>query len=191
MGLRFRRSIKLAPGIRMNFSGSGVSWTVGPRGASLNFGQRGTYLNTGIPGTGIYARQRIDSPRAVPHRSATQVELQARVTVQDDGQVVFRDMQDNLLPDNLVDKLKQQQGAAIHGLIEDCCNKINAPVLALGGIHLHTPDPRQKQTYVPQTFAEPEPYPPNLKPRGFLGALFRSRAPRIPAENQQAQGKYD
>jgi len=33
MALRFRRSIKLAPGIRMNLSKSGMSWTLGPRGA--------------------------------------------------------------------------------------------------------------------------------------------------------------
>lgn len=42
MALRFRKSIKLAPGIRMNVGGSGVSWSVGPRGAKLNFSSRGT-----------------------------------------------------------------------------------------------------------------------------------------------------
>ena len=56
MALRFRKSIKLAPGLRMNLSGSGASWTLGPRGASVGIGQRGTYLNSGIPGTGLLQR---------------------------------------------------------------------------------------------------------------------------------------
>ncbi len=39
--MRFRKSIKLAPGLRPNLSGRGASLTVGPRGASVNFGTRG------------------------------------------------------------------------------------------------------------------------------------------------------
>jgi len=66
MGLRFRRSIKLAPGVRLNFSGSGMSLRAGPRGASISFGRRGAYLNTGIPGAGLYARERL-VPNCVIH----------------------------------------------------------------------------------------------------------------------------
>ena len=73
MGLRFRRSIKLAPGVRMNFSTSGVSWTLGPRGASIGIGKRGTFLNSGIPGTGFYSRERIGGTKTTRHvwQSAT------------------------------------------------------------------------------------------------------------------------
>lgn len=59
MGLRFRRSIKIAPGLRLNLSPSGLSASIGPRGASVSIGQRGTYLNTGLPGTGLSYRQRL------------------------------------------------------------------------------------------------------------------------------------
>ena len=59
MGMRFRKSIKIMPGVKINFSKSGMSTTIGPRGASINIGKNGTYLNTGIPGTGLYARERI------------------------------------------------------------------------------------------------------------------------------------
>ena len=61
MGWRFRRTKKIAPGIRLNFSKSGISTTVGKRGASVNFGNRGTFLNLGIPGTGIYSREKIST----------------------------------------------------------------------------------------------------------------------------------
>jgi len=73
MGMRFRRSIRIAPGIRLNLSGSGFSTTIGPRGASVNIGRGGAYLNTGIPGTGISFREKIGSrstPRTREARAA-------------------------------------------------------------------------------------------------------------------------
>ncbi len=57
--MRFRKSIKICKGVRMNFSKSGASLTIGGKGASVNFGKNGTYLNTGIPGTGLYDRVKI------------------------------------------------------------------------------------------------------------------------------------
>lgn len=63
MGIRFRRRIKLAPGLRLNLSGSGLSLSAGPRGTSMTFGgRRGTYMNTGISGTGLYAREALSRP---------------------------------------------------------------------------------------------------------------------------------
>ena len=59
MGIRFRKSIKIAPGIRLNLSKSGISTTVGVRGLSVNTGRRGTYVNAAIPGTGISSRTRV------------------------------------------------------------------------------------------------------------------------------------
>lgn len=62
MAWSYRKRIKIAPGVRINFGKNGISTSVGPRGASLNFSSRGTYLNTSIPGTGIYSRQKIGGP---------------------------------------------------------------------------------------------------------------------------------
>jgi hypothetical protein len=53
VGFRFRRSVKIAPGIRLNFSGSGVSTTLGGRGASVNLSDRGSRATASIPGSGI------------------------------------------------------------------------------------------------------------------------------------------
>lgn len=44
MGLYFRKRIKILPGVHMNVSKSGTSWSIGPRGAKVNFGKRGTYV---------------------------------------------------------------------------------------------------------------------------------------------------
>jgi hypothetical protein len=53
MGFRFLRRIKIAPGLRVNLSRSGVSASVGRRGAWFTIGPRGTREAIGIPGTGI------------------------------------------------------------------------------------------------------------------------------------------
>ena len=71
MGWRYRKRIKIAPGIHLNVSKSGISTTIGPRGASVNFGKNGTYVNTGIPGTGLYNRQKISSNEKMKHTNNT------------------------------------------------------------------------------------------------------------------------
>lgn len=63
MGFRFRKTISLGKGVRLNVSKSGVSTSVGPRGASVTFGKNGTYANLGIPGTGLSYRERIDGKK--------------------------------------------------------------------------------------------------------------------------------
>ena len=59
MGLYWRRSTKILPGVRINWSKSGPSISMGPRGAKVNIGKRGTYVSGGIPGTGLYYRQKV------------------------------------------------------------------------------------------------------------------------------------
>ena len=55
MGLRFRRSVTLFKGVKLNFSKSGVSVTTGVKGfhKTYNFNTGKTTTSVGIPGTGI------------------------------------------------------------------------------------------------------------------------------------------
>lgn len=53
MGWRFRKSVRLASFLRLNFSGSGVSVGLGPRGANVNISKRGIRQTIGLPGSGI------------------------------------------------------------------------------------------------------------------------------------------
>ena len=53
MGFRFRRSVRLFPGLRLNVSRSGVSASIGRRGAWFTLGPRGTRATIGSPGTGL------------------------------------------------------------------------------------------------------------------------------------------
>src|SRR5438876_2189995 len=52
MGFRFRRSLSLIPGLRLNLSRSGPSVSLGVRGLHYTVGLRGTRTTVGVPGTG-------------------------------------------------------------------------------------------------------------------------------------------
>jgi len=62
MGFRFRRSLKLFPGLKINFSKSGPSLSVGGRGHTLNVSIRGARATVGIPGTGLSYSKRLSAP---------------------------------------------------------------------------------------------------------------------------------
>lgn len=75
MGWNFRRSVKLLPGVRLNFSHRGIGVSVGVPGARLSLSPGGRVTRTlGIPGTGIYHRQTLGRGRrtGTPQPSGTQ-----------------------------------------------------------------------------------------------------------------------
>lgn len=66
MGFRFRKSIKILPGTRLNVSKSGVGISTGVKGARISTGPSGTRVTTSIPGTGIYNVQNIGAGKSKP-----------------------------------------------------------------------------------------------------------------------------
>ena len=53
MGFRFRQILKIAPGVRLNVTKSGISTSIGRRGATVNLGRGKKRITVGVPGTGI------------------------------------------------------------------------------------------------------------------------------------------
>jgi hypothetical protein len=53
MPVRFRRSFKIFPGVKVNVSKGGVSVSVGKPGATLNFSKHGVRQTIGLPGSGV------------------------------------------------------------------------------------------------------------------------------------------
>ena len=72
--LRFYRRKQIVPGVRLNFSKSGPSISLGPRGAHSTIGPHGERTTVGIPGTGLYyttsGRRRAAMRQAVHHGAA-------------------------------------------------------------------------------------------------------------------------
>jgi Tfp pilus assembly protein PilF len=72
MGFRFRRSIKLAPGVRLNLGAKSMGISAGRRGMRVGFNTRtGAYTSVGIPGTGLSYRSSLGSPAPRTSHSAT------------------------------------------------------------------------------------------------------------------------
>lgn len=58
MGLRFRKSVKICKGVRVNFGKSGASLSVGTKGCRYSMHTSGRRTaSVGIPGTGLYYTQ--------------------------------------------------------------------------------------------------------------------------------------
>lgn len=62
MGFRYRKSIKVLPGVRMTFSKAGVSYSAGGKGFRVTKTASGRVQRTvGIPGTGVYHTKALSS----------------------------------------------------------------------------------------------------------------------------------
>lgn len=79
MGLRFRKSISLGKGLRLNLSKSGLGISGGIRGFRVGVNSRGSYMSAGIPGTGIYTMHQLGKKKAaadvVPKKTSRVLEL--------------------------------------------------------------------------------------------------------------------
>ncbi|MEW6610076.1 MAG: DUF4236 domain-containing protein [Patescibacteria group bacterium] len=55
MGWRFRKSISLGKGLRLNIGKKGLGLSAGIKGLRVGVGSKGAYTSAGIPGTGLYS----------------------------------------------------------------------------------------------------------------------------------------
>lgn len=69
MGLRFRKSVKICKGIKINFSKSGASLSLGGRGHSIKIGNK-SRATFGIPGTGLSYSTGLSSHKKSNRRSS-------------------------------------------------------------------------------------------------------------------------
>jgi hypothetical protein len=177
----------------MNLSGSGVSFSVGPRGASVTMGSRGTFVNAGLPGTGFYSRERVGGSRqsAAPRRGANKVTLAALVKVDDDGTITFTDKDGAPLSEYLIAEAKKQNRDVILQTIQSTCDQINEKVEAVGQVHLGTPSPHERPTYTGVPFDIPPPARPTPEKPGFLASLFRGKREEIERRNADAQRAHE
>lgn len=191
MPMRFRKSIKLAPGIRMNLSGSGVGWTLGPRGASVGIGKRGARLNTSF--MGFSSSQKLSGPsrstRSVPTKPASKV-VSVTCSLHDDGSLTFHDTEGNDLPEHMIEAAKKQNKDAILAVIQRKCDEINGNIEALGAIHLDTPGCTSRPVFVEVPFEEPEPATPSLLKPSLLDRLFKKRMLRLEEQNAKIQTNF-
>ena len=67
MPFRFRRSIRIAPGIRLNLGRRGVSASAGGREGHISVGTRGARATATVPGTRLSYTTSAGRRRRSPH----------------------------------------------------------------------------------------------------------------------------
>lgn len=73
MAWRFRKSIRIAPGLRINLGKRGASLSVGGKGITTTYGNKGTRTTVSLPGTGLsyshYQKKSQTPPQTTPPTS--------------------------------------------------------------------------------------------------------------------------
>lgn len=75
VGFRFRRTVIIAPGVRLNVGKKSMSVRMGGRGFGVTVGTTGARVSAGIPGTGIYMTQRLSPAKSVQRRTTEPVRV--------------------------------------------------------------------------------------------------------------------
>lgn len=192
MALRFRRTIKVAPGVRLNLGKRGMSVSTGVRGASVTVGRRGIYGNVGVPGTGISYRTKLANPLSTVSRATSDavgsVWPHVQLALTQDGRVSLLDSDGAALPPRMVKQLRDTYGERIRTWLQEQCEHWNQGIDDMLNLHLHSP--RGPSVFVPEPFTVKPPDRPTPRPLGLLDKLFRSRREKIEHENAKAEARY-
>lgn len=136
MGFRFKKVIKIAPGVKLNISKSGVSTSFGGRGASLNVGKNGVKGTLGIPGSGLsYSKQLMSNSTRIPHSQSQPLPVPADIILNEQGKPVFVDGYNSPFPSPIQTKLKQQYTNELQLFLEEKKNEINHISNEIENIH--------------------------------------------------------
>jgi len=212
MPLRFRKSVKIAPGVRLNIGKKSSSVTVGKKGASVNFGKRGVYGNLGIPGTGLKYRSKISGTSNKSNRKSNnqltnshknEHEIAITISLLDDGSITFKDEKGNQLSDDYIRLAKSQKKDFILNWLNEHSNEKNNEIDSLLNIHLTTPPPDTEITFIPTEFKIKEPTPPQKnfsleypekptkKKYGFLASKSKIIKSKIDKYNEEIIKQYE
>lgn len=191
MGFRFRKSIKVAPGVRMNIGKKGVSGvSVGKRGVSASIGRNGVYVNAGLPGTGVSHRAKLSGGNKASNRQSPLVdnlhEVPIELQLQVDGSVRFVTKDGDVLPEEIVREVKRIGKKEILNWLEANATDENETHAMLANIHFETPSPDKKLSYHRQPFTsmeKPSPvdelaYEPPPKPQEPTAKAWHKIFPR-------------
>jgi len=194
MSLRFRKTITLAPGLRLNLGARGASLSAGPRGASVTFGRNGLFGNVGLPGTGLSYRTRLDGPRgsaADPEEPEAPAELiPITATIGADGGLVLTDPDGAPLSADAREAALWRNRATLTDLLERRSKELNDWSDRLIRPHLNTPAPGSiAAAFVSDPFELPRLEKPDPVDTGLFASWFGGRE-RAEARYQEELSAY-
>ena len=193
MSFRFQRRIKIAPGLNLNLSKSGVGISAGIKGATVSAGNRGLYGNLGLPGTGLSYRTKLNKegsrrqPSPAAHlRSYLEAgnELAVRVSVESDGDVTIQGMNGETFSDSELAVIRKYLGDTIRSALASHCEEMNSNLEELKNIHNGALPASDHPNYEPRPFDNPKPSPSKPLSYGLWGLIWPPQKRRITELNQ-------
>ncbi|WP_404419015.1 DUF4236 domain-containing protein [Marinospirillum sp.] len=182
MAFRFRNTIRIAPGIRLNLGKTGISLSAGVRGATVTAGKRGVHGNVGLPGTGLSYRTRLDKSPAHRRRVEQEEKRQHRtrnqqlvrennpdlaeviLSLDDRGQLVVANASGQPVDPALRRRLLKDFEQDIQDWLEEQMDRINGDMDLLLNPHLDTLAPNSSPPeYQVEPFTELQPRKPQLE----------------------------
>ena len=136
MGFRFRRSIKILPGVRWNLSRRGSSLSVGGRGFTTNLSRRGVRQTVGLPGSRL-SYSHLSSARH-PHSTVAPVPREIspirRMPVPSAEDLAHFHLAPAPYPAELVKKRRLLATSGVTSMVGGYVVAASAPSLAIVGI---------------------------------------------------------
>ncbi|SOB74724.1 Protein of unknown function [Marinobacter sp. LV10R510-11A] len=205
MAFRFRRTVSIFPGFRLNLGKRGVSVSAGMRGANVTLGRNGLYGNAGIPGTGFSYREKLSKPNTAAGRAGSrnarstkpapalppiaekiaQVQLNTKT-----GDITILDANGDDLGDEAIEVAKTYAREDLENTLQQHVDNHNRMMAQISDIHLGTPPPHTFPTFVPTPFEITEPKPPGLRKPDWLAYLCPARRRAFSDSNEQKRNQY-
>jgi len=204
MAFRFRRTVKIFPGVRLNLGKRGVSVSAGVRGANITMGRQGLYGNVGIPGSGLSYREKLlkegksgrrsagasntsDQDTALPPVAERIAQVQLNTVT---GEITILDANGADLGNEAMAVAKAYANEALKENLAEQVDAHNRMMEQIGSIHLGTPAPNQFPQLVPEPFDQPEPVRPEPRKLDWKAWLCPARRNAILNSNERRGSEY-
>ena len=181
MSLRFQRRIKIAPGLSVNLSKSGVGLSAGIKGATISAGQKGLHGNLGLSGTGLSYRTKLNKKdRSKQTSPASQLKdfleagntIDVKVLVESSGDVIIRGADDSEFSEQELRVIRKYLGDTIRDALTAYCDEMNESLEALKSIHIGTLPAASEPSFEFRPFLIPKPIKPEPLKMGLLGLIW-------------------
>ncbi len=211
MAFRFRNTIRLAPGVRLNLGKRGISLSAGVRGASVTLGKNGLWGNAGAPGTGLSYRTRLSGSPSHQRRVAREQQRQSnqaasqsapvltafKAILDEKGKVSLVDQDDQPLSSSQRKMVWSDYAERMDTWLKSEMDTINGDMELLLEIHQDIVPPGSAiPNFEPEAFEHPAPIKPErerrptrpVKPEleiNFWDRLIPGRQQRLNQAHQQ------
>lgn len=129
MSFRFRKIIKVAPGVKLNISKSGISTSFGGRGATLNVGKNGLRGTVGLPGTGLsYSKQLSSRTSNRPKQSSgsDSLPMPSGMIINESGKALFVNEVGDAYSPNQQNQLKKEYAEEVRRFLAEKASELNS-----------------------------------------------------------------